>query len=174
LSILRVVEYTNLMKYYSLFQYNNEYLGKVGAPKPYVYFNPDNSVAVFEEGDKDLYDYILERAEKLKNSHFFMNPENEATLRDFLINNPKEEVKEASEEIPQEIDYGRLASQLAKNEDFLKLIYPKPIEPLTATLGSRPTFEEEQFKGWAEELSAKPSAAKIASVLQEIISALQK
>lgn len=83
------------MKYIKLLTYNQEYLGKV--PGKRVYFNPDNSVAIFEDQDERVLQYVLEHVEKLRNQNFTMNQTNYEKILDFL-NSPQDIVEPQTEE----------------------------------------------------------------------------
>lgn len=89
------------MRYVSIQKWNQEYAGKIREPR--LFYNPDNSVAIFDEADNAVWDYILEHGVKLKENGFVMNEENYQAIVEYLKANPKENKEvAAAKEAPAE------------------------------------------------------------------------
>lgn len=110
----------NTMRYISLQKYNMEYAGKLVNPR--LFYNPDNTVAIFDDEDEDIWQYVKENGEKLKEGNFFMNEENQNVISEYLKANPKETLKVSDEVIS--------GPELSKNK--------KEIQKLLKELGEKP------------------------------------
>lgn len=126
------------MRYVSLQKWNMEYAGKL--PNPRLFYNPDNSVAIFDAGDEDVWEYILEHGERLKETQFYMNQGNYEAIQEYLRNNKKE---------------------VAAPEKAVSVEEPKK------------ALDKNKVKELLESLE-KPTVAKVAEALKEVISALSK
>ena len=127
------------MKYISLQTYNNEFHPK--EQKLRLFYNPDNSVAIFEDADLDLWQYVLNKGLALKEAGFTMNPGNAESIRQYLSEQP----------IPL---------------DELKIVTEKN-KPA-------PLFSKKEYSEIEEELNSKPSAAKLAAILKQVLAALKE
>lgn len=130
------------MQYINIQTFNANHLGRIDRSR--VYFNPDTSVAIFEEGDQDILDYVTEKAAKLRSAGFAMNPTNESLIRDYLKNLPASARKKPAAEFAS-----------------------APLEPT-------PLFSEEKYAEILEELEDKPTTAKLAVIVKVILMALQQ
>lgn len=67
------------MRYLTLQAYNTEFISK--GQKAKVYFNPDNSLALFEEEDEVVRLWVNKNAAKLKENNFYLNSNSEKKIR---------------------------------------------------------------------------------------------
>jgi hypothetical protein len=123
------------MRYINLHKYNTEFAGKIKNPR--IFYNPDNTVAIFDEQDSDVWGYIVQNGEKLKEASFFMNDENYESIVQFLKENPIEPETEL---------------RIKDSVDDLK--------------------QRQKIKGILDGLGKKPTAAKVALALTELLKAL--
>ncbi len=92
------------MRYINLHKYNTEFAGKTKDLK--IFYNPDNTVAIFDEGDERVWDYIIKNGEKLKESRFFMNEENYESIQKYIVDGESEitDTTEIRAEAIEELD----------------------------------------------------------------------
>jgi hypothetical protein len=133
------------MKYINLQTYNQNFLAK--GVKPHIFFNPDNSVAIFEEADEEIRKYVWEKGEALKIAGFYMNPGTEQTIREYLTAEAEKNavVKE---------------SQLETGVNVFDSAKKKPL------------LSKAEAIAMLEELE-KPTVAKLSEIIKKIITVLQ-
>jgi hypothetical protein len=139
------------MKYISLQKYDQEFSGQ--GVKYRLFYNPNDTVAIFEPGfDDDIWPYIMEKGFALKESGFIMNAENAAIIREFIAQQKGE--KEVLENI--------------KVDSF---VTPNLIDPHPYGLAkvATPQLGQDKLENWIFELESKPTVAKLAVILKEIL-----
>jgi len=157
------------MKYINLTTFNSQYLGRPEY-KGKVFFNSNNTVAIFEENDTDILKYVTEKAEELKNADFSLNPETEQLIREYVENLPPVEASTI-----KEFSVDRLADEKFI-EAYLKANYPLPVQ-VEATLESTestPLFNETEYAALMEQFEFKVTVAQLGDIVKSLIVALQK
>jgi len=93
----------------------SEYRGK--HPKGQLFFNPDNTVTLFEAEDQDVRDWVYENGADIKERRQIINAEAAASIRSFLESEKTQEEKEA--QIEEEI---KKADQEESNQKIQTLV----------------------------------------------------
>lgn len=134
------------MRYIDLQTYNQNFLTK--GVKLQVFFNPDNSVAIFDADDEPIRKYVWEKGEALKAAGFYMNPGTEQTIREYLeVEGKKEEALKQ-----EKLDAGVNLFDSGKK---------------------KPLMSKKEAEDILEELESKPTVAKLAEIIKKILVVLQ-
>lgn len=137
-------------------KFYSEYHGK--HPKDQLYFNPDNTVTLFEEPDKDVRDWVYENGVKLKEERKIVNAEAVESIRAFL----KKELEKQAEEKDAEEEKAKQAA-----EDTQKDLQDAVSAAVEEALSSRATEEAAPKESCCEAAYSKEDIDEVRAILDE-------